>query len=80
MTFLIFATAGLAMILRWRGWRIWVGTVSWLMIVIMVLGTARDAFPSMFIDLWRLTFVIFAILVCIFVLWGERQDTAVVVK
>jgi hypothetical protein len=30
--------AGLAMMLRWRRWRIWAGTVSWGLIVIVVLS------------------------------------------
>jgi len=30
--------AGLAMMLRWRRWRIWAGTVSWGLIVIIILS------------------------------------------
>jgi hypothetical protein len=77
---LIFVFAGLAMILRWRGWRIWAGTVSWLTIVIMVAGLGRDTYTSMSIDLWKLTFCTFAILVCIFVLWAKRQDNALALQ
>jgi hypothetical protein len=73
---LIFVFAGLAMILRWRGWRIWAGTVSWLTIVIMVVGLASEAYTSMSIQLFMLAFCTFAILVCIFVLWAKRQGKA----
>jgi hypothetical protein len=74
---LIFVFAGLAMVLRWRGWRIWAGTVSWLTIVITVTELAREVLTLAtygFIDLWRLTFCTFLTLVCVFVLWAKRQD------
>jgi hypothetical protein len=35
---LVLGYAGLAMMLRWRRWRVWAGTVSWGLIVIIVLS------------------------------------------
>jgi uncharacterized membrane protein len=77
---LIFVFAGLAMILRWRGWRIWAGTVSWLTIVIIVVEFGQNTYKSMSIDFWTLIFFTIAILVCIFVLWAKRQDKALAVQ
>jgi hypothetical protein len=34
----IFGYSGLAIILRWRGWRIWAGTISWGLIAIFVFS------------------------------------------
>ena len=83
--FLIFVFAGLAMILRWRGWRIWAGTVAWLTIVLMVTELVREFWMlathvSMRIDLWILIFGTFTILVCVFVLWAKRQDKALALQ
>jgi len=77
---LIFVFAGLAMILRWRGWRIWAGTVSWLTIVIIVVEFGQNTYKSMSIDFWTLIFFTIVILVCIFVLWAKRQDKALAVQ
>jgi drug/metabolite transporter (DMT)-like permease len=36
---LVVCVAGLATVERWRGWRVWAGTVSWLMIVFTALAS-----------------------------------------
>jgi formylglycine-generating enzyme required for sulfatase activity len=76
----IFAVPGVAMILRWRGWRVWAGTVSWLTIVLGVIALAVESSygPSYFAR--ALSFCTFPILVCIFVLWAKRQDKAFAVQ
>jgi hypothetical protein len=77
---LIFVFAGLAMILRWGGWRIWAGTVSWLTIVILVVGVGSDTYTTRSIDFYKLTLFTAAILVCVFVLWAKRQDKALALQ
>jgi hypothetical protein len=66
--------------LRWRGWRIWAGTVSWLTIVIIVVEFGQNTYKSMSVDFWTLIFFTIAILVCIFVLWAKRQDKALALQ
>jgi len=65
---LIFGGAGVAIIRRWRGWRIWVGTLAWILIVGVVLklfarspppGTATSR--ALVADLFTIAFAVFAL-------------------
>jgi hypothetical protein len=78
--FVIFAVSGLAIILRWRGWRIWAGTVSWLTIVIGVVALAVEFSHGSSYFARALFFLAWPILVCIFVLWVKRQDKALALQ
>jgi len=42
---IIFGYAGLAIIRRWRGWRIWAGTLAWGLIAFIVLSVFRVPVP-----------------------------------
>ena len=85
--FAIYATAGLATIWRWRGWRTWAGTASWLMIVALVIGFSRDyiqvlttygfaTFGYVLVTMGNTYYFISFILIFIFVLWAKRQEKA----
>jgi hypothetical protein len=68
-----FGYAGLATIRRWRGWRIWAGTASWSMIVIIVLGLfdAARSDPN-----WAVTVAarIIVVALAVFVLVAKRRE------
>jgi hypothetical protein len=38
VTFLVLVFVGWAMIRRWRGWRIWSGTLAWGLVAMTILG------------------------------------------
>src|SRR5262249_49326283 len=70
----VFGYASLATIRRWRGWRIWAGTVSWGLIVISVLGL----FAALPLDSSGRLFVIISNIILIalaaFVLIAKRRE------
>lgn len=87
LVFAIYATAGLATIWRWRGWR----TLGWhsfvLMIVLLVIGFSRDpiqvlttygfaTFGYVLVTMGNTYYFISFILIFIFVLWAKRQEKA----
>jgi hypothetical protein len=88
LVFLVICTcAGLATIWRWRGWRAWAGTASWLMIVAFTIGFTQDhvkvlttygvaVFGLVFIRTGSTYLFASAILIFIFVLWAKRQEKA----
>ena len=82
-----YATAGLATIWRWRGWRTWAGTASWLMIVALVIGFSQKpiqvlttygfaAFGYVLVGTGETYIFISSMLTFIFVLWAKRQEKA----
>ncbi|SHM33150.1 hypothetical protein [Bradyrhizobium lablabi] len=79
LIFTVIAFAGLATILRLKGWRIWAGTVSWLLIaataeefVRLIYRLAVHGF--MLADLRPWPLFAFVNLVCVLVLWAKRQE------
>jgi hypothetical protein len=70
----IFGCAGLAVMGRWRGWRIWAGTVSWGLIVMVVLGLFAPPPPSS-TDRWIERVVsLIVVAVAVFVLVAKRRE------
>src|SRR5262249_16767437 len=43
----IFGYAGVAIVLRWRGWRIWAGTIAWCLVALVVLNFFTTPPPGM---------------------------------
>ncbi len=79
--FLIFAFAGSATILRWRGWRAWAGTVAWLVIGIVVIGCITELrnlamYGPTFLNVRYGEWTLLAFLGSVsgFVLWAKRQE------
>jgi hypothetical protein len=72
----IFALAGTATILRWRGWRIWAGTVSWLAIGLVVLAIIPrlTGVDLTFLDFGAAYQAASTALIFVFVLWAKRQE------
>jgi peptidoglycan/LPS O-acetylase OafA/YrhL len=70
----VFGYASLATIRRWRGWRIWAGTVSWGLIVISVLGLFAAAPPDSSGRLFNITSHIIVIALAAFVLIAKRLE------
>jgi hypothetical protein len=68
---LVVGYAGLAMMLRWRRWRIWAGTVSWGLIVIIVLGQFEP--PSAASSLER-SISLIVLVVVVFALVAKRRE------
>ncbi len=68
---LVLGYAGLAIMLRWRRWRIWAGTVSWGLIVIVVLS--QFAPPSAAGSLERLISLV-VLVVAVFALVAKRRE------
>ena len=62
----IFGYAGLATMLRWRGWRIWASVVAWGMIVIFVLQLLSATFAEI------PSFIMLAL--AVFVLVAKRRE------
>jgi peptidoglycan/LPS O-acetylase OafA/YrhL len=69
----VFGYASLATIRRWRGWRIWAGTVSWGLIVISVLGLFAAPPPESSDRLFNVTCLIIIALAA-FVLIAKRLE------
>src|SRR5262245_45647471 len=68
-----FGYAGLATIWRWRGWRIWAGTVSWGIIVMMVLGVFATRAPDTDLVL-DIAGRLMVVAVAVFVLVAKRRE------
>ena len=64
--------AGLAMMLRWRRWRIWTGTVSWGLIVIIILS--QFAPPSAANRSLERSISLVVLAVAVFALAAKRRE------
>jgi hypothetical protein len=70
----ILGYAGLATIRRWRGWRIWAGTIAWGLIALAVLNLFKTPVPPGTDTSSELPVVLGAIAIAVFVLVAKRRE------
>jgi peptidoglycan/LPS O-acetylase OafA/YrhL len=69
----VLALAGLAIVRRWRGWRIWAGTIAWGLIAIVVLNLFNTPPPGP-VRSFKLAFMLGALAIAMFVLIAKRRE------
>jgi len=70
----IFGYAALAIIRRWRGWRIWAGTIAWGLIALVVLNLFKPPPPPGIDTSFELPVVLVTITFAVFVLIAKRRE------
>jgi hypothetical protein len=70
----IFGYAGLATIRRWRGWRIWAGTIAWGLIALVVLNLFKTPPPPGTDRSFELPVMLGVIAIAVFVLIAKRLE------
>jgi hypothetical protein len=70
----VLALAGLAIVCRWRGWRIWAGTIAWGLIALVVLNLFRTPPPPGTDRSFELRVVLGTIAFAVFVLVVKRRE------